>query len=730
MTFGRMNEMKIDLSGEITFKDSELELANNINYIYGQNGAGKSTIAKLIVAQNLDKDVRVFDGFEGLLGDNHRLNAVVLGEENKRIDAQIEVKKNEIQILEEEKRKINAAILKPADGSDNLWTEWSVKSRIVKDLEKTVEDFYSSAAAKIRNRSNPQVAAPSYDKRNFKADVARASLLDAEQIKKYESIMKSTVKTAVAIKFPEYDFAYLLNSVNAILEKKVEEKVRIDRLNTQEKKNFADTGRRIHVKGDLCAFCGNLIKDSVFDELEKFFSADEVKALQGEIKSLKTKLETASLEIESCVINKDSFYDIYAERLGKLENDYTIIREGQVNYINTLISALCKKEASLFETTDKLSLELPETFENVEKEYESLAAENNANTLSIQQNEAKEKLRLHYAKMELDIFKYDVKNQEIVDAKKVELDTKSKIDVENEKIVGTGGIDEKISKLGKEISDLIKETKNEKKLAENINFKLKSMVSFELIPIESEDGQGYYEVKSLIDSSVRDIRQLSTGEKNIIAFLYFVEKLNEIIPDAEKKTDRIIVFDDPMSSNDDNMQYLMMSELLVLIHSLKKQNEMFLLLTHNKHFYLNITYGNDKEWSRYDHFHMDSDGKKTTISKINKKEQDFKTSYESLWHELKFLYENNDVPSSMLLNPIRRINETYYRFYGISANSFYKDHPDAKKLFDVNSHSIDDLEAELNGKTKDQIITLMRSCYESNNATSHFQIYWPLAANS
>ncbi len=61
------------------------------------------------------------------------------------------------------------------------------------------------------------------------------------------------------------------------------------------------------------------------------------------------------------------------------------------------------------------------------------------------------------------------------------------------------------------------------------------MVSFELIPIESEDGQGYYEVKSLIDSSVRDIRQLSTGEKNIIAFLYFVEKLNEVIPDAEKR---------------------------------------------------------------------------------------------------------------------------------------------------------------------------------------------------
>ena len=253
------------------------------------------------------------------------------------------------------------------------------------------------------------------------------------------------------------------------------------------------------------------------------------------------------------------------------------------------------------------------------------------------------------------------------------------------------------------------------------------MVSFELIPIEGEDGQGYYEVKSLIDSSVRDICKLSTGEKNIIAFLYFVEKLNEVIPDDEKKADRIIVFDDPMNSNDDNMQYLMMSELLELKSNLNKQKEVFLLLTHNKHFYLNITYGND--WSKYDHFHMDSDGKTTTIVKINKKEQDFKSSYESLWHELKFLYENTDAPSSMLLNPIRRINETFCKFNGFSATGFYKDHPNAKKLFDVNSHSIDDLEAELNGKTKDQIITLMRLCYESNKATSHFQTYWPWASD-
>ena len=36
---------------------------------------------------------------------------------------------------------------------------------------------------------------------------------------------------------------------------------------------------------------------------------------------------------------------------------------------------------------------------------------------------------------------------------------------------------------------------------------------------------------------------------------------------------------------------------------------------------------------------------------------------------------------------------------------------EAKKLFDVNSHSIDDLDSELNGKTKNEIIKLIEECF-------------------
>ena len=48
----------------------------------------------------------------------------------------------------------------------------------------------------------------------------------------------------------------------------------------------------------------------------------------------------------------------------------------------------------------------------------------------------------------------------------------------------------------------------------------------------------------------------------------------------------------------------------------------------------------------------------------------------------------------------------------------------AKKLFDVNSHSIDDIEAELNGKTKQEVIQMFYDCFSKNDYGNHFLKYW------
>ena len=49
---------------------------------------------------------------------------------------------------------------------------------------------------------------------------------------------------------------------------------------------------------------------------------------------------------------------------------------------------------------------------------------------------------------------------------------------------------------------------------------------------------------------------------------------------------------------------------------------------------------------------------------------------------------------------------------------------EAEKLFDVNSHSIDDLDAELNGKDKVAIIEILKNVFSDNHASEHFNSHW------
>ena len=121
---------------------------------------------------------------------------------------------------------------------------------------------------------------------------------------------------------------------------------------------------------------------------------------------------------------------------------------------------------------------------------------------------------------------------------------------------------------------------------------------------------------------------------------------------------------------------------------------------------------------------MFSDGKHTTIQIINIGKNDFKTSYETLWKELTFLYQATDASPDLMLNPCRKICETYMNFTKKGIEAFYGENTNAKKLFDVNQHSIDDMEAEQNGKTKVEIKEILASLFKQNNAEEHFNSYW------
>ena len=75
------------------------------------------------------------------------------------------------------------------------------------------------------------------------------------------------------------------------------------------------------------------------------------------------------------------------------------------------------------------------------------------------------------------------------------------------------------------------------------------------------------------------------------------------------------------------------------------------------------------------------------------------------------------------MNPARRIIETFTKFNALNKEDFLSVYDGAYKLLNVNSHSIDDLEAELNGKSKQDIFTILKTCFYENGAKNHFDEY-------
>lgn len=185
-----------------------------------------------------------------------------------------------------------------------------------------------------------------------------------------------------------------------------------------------------------------------------------------------------------------------------------------------------------------------------------------------------------------------------------------------------------------------------------------------------------------------------------------------------------------MTSNDDTMQYLMITELQRLYRGtdriFDRNRDCFLCMTHNVHFYLNVQpHGaiEDKHGrTKYDkyNFYIIRD---KTFFKVEKEEDDFKTHYEALWMELNDLFESGHLNS--MLNSMRRIVETFMLFNKIHPDHFYKGKDEHRKMFNVHSHAaIDELSADAIGKTKEQLRDMFKYLFYDNEFEEHFDSYW------
>lgn len=720
-----MTNLKINLSQHTDkYATSSLEfpISKKINFIFGKNGTGKTTIADEIVKQfSNDYSVHVFKDFDGI-ALNERLDAVALGTENAEIQKQIDIVDSEIT-------EINKDIERPEDATDNIFSKAVSAEKNFNDQQRKIEDFCIKSAQQIKNLNNPNVASPNYDKNSFRNEIDKAKILTDEEILANKNTIKADKKPdVIPVALPIIDLDSYLKSTNEVLKASVKQPESIPELNDNpSKQQFAKTGLDIHEhkKGEVCAFCGNEISDDRWAALGNYFN-NEVKTLENRIETGVTKIKDELKEIDAIKeIDEHVYYGKYSEQIKQLNTNIKLIKAEYRVYLGGLENALIEKKKNLFVESKTLTLDKPKDFSEAQKEYSSLVENNNSfsKNLTDEQNKAKDFLRFFEIQKKLDKFKYTNENTSLTTLSKMNEIAKNNLQDRKDEL----------AKKQLERTELISKTKDEEKIAIKISSLLKNMgfSSFELklVKDEGENQKGQYQIMGH-DGNVRRITALSKGEKNIIAFLYFMFDLERIDGDIRPK---IVVLDDPMTSNDDTMQYIMIGEIQKYYRNLKDSNY-FLLFTHNVHFYLNVrpntaikykTGGKEISfYEKYSVYHLFSDGKHATIQPIDKGKNDFKTSYETLWKELTFLYQATDATPDLMLNPCRKICETYMNFTKKGLETFYGENRNAKKLFDVNQHSIDDTEAEQNGKTKIEIKDILASLFKQNDAEEHFDSYW------
>ncbi len=397
----KYSELTVNLSNleYPLYDDNYLKLSSQKCIIFGKNGTGKTTLCKLVSEQIKNMDVRVFDGFKNLLGSDQKLNAVILGEDNVQIRKKIEEENSKLSQKRQEKEKIQENIEEPKDENiHNLWTKFDDAKKAEKAAKKKYEKELTCIASSIKRASHPQIAVATYNRDNLIKELDNDRLfnkfseLSDKEEEKYKEILRTDQKTVKELIWPQGDYNRMRDQVNGLLTKKVAPSVRIERIaGNEEKTKFAQEGLRLHKPNDVCAFCGNTVTESAYEELQGYFSERDITSSQNEIQELVQKIKKEIQIVEQLKINQKDFYAIYNDQVLEVNNELITHQEKVLKWLESISDALENK--NIFKADAPLSLNVPDDFSVIKKKFEKLRDKNNNDDLKKSQEIAMTKLR-------------------------------------------------------------------------------------------------------------------------------------------------------------------------------------------------------------------------------------------------------------------------------------------------------------------------------------------------
>ena len=228
--------------------------------------------------------------------------------------------------------------------------------------------------------------------------------------------------------------------------------------------------------------------------------------------------------------------------------------------------------------------------------------------------------------------------------------------------------------LETEIADMSQTNSNTQVAIISINSRLRDAGFDGFFIREKEDEPNMYEV--VRSGSGKTARNLSEGEINFIAFLYFYHLVygSDKAGDIAKK--KIVVIDDPVSSMDSDVLFLVGALVRDLIEICRNNVDVttpggedfikqIFILTHNAYFHQEVSYNEEEHWDYVSFFMLKKENNVSTVELSTDGKRDapaivvnknpVRNTYVALWDE----YEEVTSPIA-LLNVMRRILEYYF----------------------------------------------------------------------
>lgn len=655
----------IEISNVATYTDEKQILSNlkEVNYIYGTNGSGKTTISRILKNQGLYPSCNITwkngnnlpilvynkDFIDEHFSESETLKGVfTLGKNSIDLQNSIKQKKLLIENLTSEKTILEVCLR----GTDGLGGKQKELELIENDY---CDKFWNKGMVPYKDTFKDCLSGFRSKKNLFKEKIIElssswsnnSSSMEELQIR-YNQLYAETPILVGTI--PLIDATSLMAyEQNVILTKKIIGREDIDissMIKKLENSDWVRSGIQYYDKNDgICPFCQQRTGDTLRKSLSDYF--DET--FEQDITSLKSLYEEYKNEADRICSNISLL----------IEGDNKFISKELVKHKLEIFSKLVHNNLAQIKNKinePSLSIGLEATF-SVLRELENCIKE--ANDKIIKNNQIVSNIETERKLLTEDVWKYILYllEEDITSYKHKKNNLKKAIDNIIQQILQK---EKNIVQEKTALEELEKKITSVQPTCDQINKLLKSFgfLSFSLQVI---DNNSYKIVRP--DGSLAT-ETLSEGEKNFLTFLYFYNLLNGSLTSSGTEINKVVVFDDPISSLDNEILFIVSSLIRNIINNTdNKFNNIkqIFILTHNIYFHKEVSFKKKQSKNK----------RKATFWIIKKRdghsiingygnENPIISSYNALWLEIKA-----DNPNPIALpNSMRRILENYFNTLG------------------------------------------------------------------